>query len=581
MAQKHFAEKETYSEDVESAEASPDDPDIQPTYTANTLGDSGSKIFIGLKKFVGVFMLSCFFLSVPSLVDHVSQPPKRKIAGPFPIMPMSGAFPFPEELRPQVDFWKKIFTEYTSDQLVIHDDWYLSVIYEVVDVGEGKFASREEGRNAVKAAREKYRQLLETMPWDTPRKMTREQRRVWSLFEDLPEFPRFKKEDAKDRIHIQPGIANTCKSGIIRAGRYIDTMKQIFADHDLPENLAYLPLIESTFNPYARSYVGAMGMWQFMRRTGQQYDLSITDLVDERRDPLLSTKAAARFLKDNYNMLGSWPLAITAYNYGAQGIKNAAEAVGSENIEDIIAQYENRRFQFASRNFYAEFLAARDVCTRYTEYFGDIEPDPPMEIVQVSLPGYVSAETLEKHCQWPVSEIKALNPALDPSVFASGRPLPKDYRLNVPADQKETLLAQYTSIPDELKHTYVQQEARYRVKRGQTLSDIARAHRTSVQAFMQLNGIRNPKRIRPGQLLKIPGRYVSLKAEASKPEKKSKKRNAAGQSAVKAKHRVKRGQTLEIIAKRYKTSPRAIARLNDIKNPRYIRAGQLLKIPEG
>jgi hypothetical protein len=134
----------------------------------------------------------------------------------------------------------------------------------------------------------------------------------------------------------------------------------ILRRHNVPEELAALPLVESSFNPHARSKAGAVGLWQFIRATGKNY-LSITRRRDDRRDPIRATEAAARLLKHNYEALGSWPLAIMAYNHGKEGIQAARTAVGSSAAEVIIAQYEGPRFGFASRNFYPEFLAALEL----------------------------------------------------------------------------------------------------------------------------------------------------------------------------------------------------------------------------
>jgi membrane-bound lytic murein transglycosylase D len=131
----------------------------------------------------------------------------------------------------------------------------------------------------------------------------------------------------------------------------------ILRRHNVPEELAALPLVESSFNPHARSKAGAVGLWQFIRATGKNY-LSITRQRDDRRDPIRATEAAARLLKHNYEALGSWPLAIMAYNHGKEGIQAARTAVGRSAVEVIIAQYDGPRFGFASRNFYPEFLAA-------------------------------------------------------------------------------------------------------------------------------------------------------------------------------------------------------------------------------
>jgi hypothetical protein len=148
--------------------------------------------------------------------------------------------------------------------------------------------------------------------------------------------------------------------GLHRASKLLPRILAILRQYQVPAELAALPMVESTFNPTAYSKAGAAGLWQFIRSTGKQYSL-ISRKRDDRRDPVRATEAAARLLRDNFQALGSWPLAIVAYNHGHAGIRAASAAVGSTAIEDIVARYNGPRFGFASKNFYAEFLAALDV----------------------------------------------------------------------------------------------------------------------------------------------------------------------------------------------------------------------------
>jgi len=138
-------------------------------------------------------------------------------------------------------------------------------------------------------------------------------------------------------------------------------MLPILRQHKVPEELVALPLIESSFDNRARSHAKAAGLWQFLRSTARRFGLSVRGKQDERYDPVRSTAAAARMLKHHHEELGSWPLAITAYNHGLGGIKRAVQTLGTQDIGRIVAEYQGRRFGFASRNFYAEFLAAMEL----------------------------------------------------------------------------------------------------------------------------------------------------------------------------------------------------------------------------
>ncbi len=481
-------------------------------------------------------------------------------------------FPFPDDLKPQVDFWKEIFTRYTTRQAVLHDDWYLGIVYGVVDL-DRSVVDGKTGWKAVAAAKDRLRELLKGMAekWETPETMSEEEKAVFALFRGQPESPRFPKRTAYRRVRAQVGQADRVRRGIGYSGRYMDTFRKIFAEKGLPQELVCLPLIESGFNPMARSHAGAAGMWQFMPATGRQFGLAVGELVDERLDPLRAAEAAAGLLAFNYRVIGSWPLAITAYNHGLRGMQNAVRAVGTDRIETIVRDYDGPRFSFSSRNFYVEFLAAVDVFTRYQTYFGDIDWHPPLETRWVTLEHHVSAPTLARYCGLDIDAIRRLNPALSPKIFEDRFPIPRSYRLNLPPEAGDRFDDAYARIPDELKLTHGpghKTETIHRVRKNQTLSHIAMRYGTSVRTLMRVNGIRRPDRIRVGQKLKIPG-----KAGRAVPKKTARTGGT--------RHRVRRGQTLSAIAQLYDLSPRAIAQANAIRNPSRIMAGQLLKIPEG
>lgn len=270
-------------------------------------------------------------------------------------------FPRPELLQPNVQFWKQVYTEYGVGDFVLHDRENLGLIYEVVRVNE----RASQGRAAALAqpqidrARAKYETILAGLAQGaSPETLGPEGQRVASLWGCPCEAERLLK--AAGNIRVQQGLREKVDEGLHRAKGLLPRILPILRRHDVPVELAALPLVESTFNPRAESKAGAVGLWQFMRGTAKRY-MKVTRKRDDRRDPIRATEAAARFLRHNYEALGSWPLAIVAYNHGSAGIQAASAVVGSRAIEDIIARYAGPRFGFASRNFYAEFLAALEV----------------------------------------------------------------------------------------------------------------------------------------------------------------------------------------------------------------------------
>jgi len=260
--------------------------------------------------------------------------------------------------------WPSVYAKYSTSQGVIHDSIALGVVYEVVDLEpDTGTAARERNSNRVKAARVKYEEILLRLAGGNPPANANEQR-VAALFGPGGGPEAFGL--AATRIRFQLGQKDRFLEGLIRSGAYLPQIREIIRSYGLPVELAYLPHVESSF--------GAAGIWQFTQETGKRF-MTIDYAVDERRDPLRATHAAARLLKENHEKLGDWPLAVTAYNHGVNGMRRAKEAKG--DYPAIFREYESGLFKFASRNFYAEFLAACEVAENYRTYFE--RPAPPFQ----------------------------------------------------------------------------------------------------------------------------------------------------------------------------------------------------------
>lgn len=270
-------------------------------------------------------------------------------------------FPEPAFLTPNVIFWERVYTTYGVGDFVLHDRERLDVIYGVVRVTDTTDPARSAdlARPEVQRLRATYQGILLALAAGVaPVELGAEGEMIWQIWR-CPCAPEDLRR-AVGNIRAQQGLREKVEEGIQRAQALLPRILPILHEHRVPAELAALPLVESTYNPNAHSKAGAVGLWQFIRSTGKRY-LTITRARDERRDPLRATEAAARLLRHNYEALGSWPLAIVAYNHGREGILTARAAVGSNAIEDIVARYTGPRFGFASKNFYAEFLAALKV----------------------------------------------------------------------------------------------------------------------------------------------------------------------------------------------------------------------------
>jgi len=415
-----------------------------------------------------------------------------------PALASQDPFPLYDCISPNVAFWRDIYGKYPSTQGVLHDKRDLGIIYEVLDVeGTWENGARERDRQRIERVKEKYLEILKALAsGSSPR--SREEKRVAGLF-----GPKATAEDfrlAQDNIRFQSGQKDHFREGLIRSGAYLAEIKQIMASYGVPEDLAYLPHVESSFNYKAYSKFGAAGIWQFTESSGKQFNLDVDYAIDERRDPLKSTQAAAKMLRHNYELLGTWPLAVTAYNHGINGMMRAKAAKG--DYEKIFQEHESELFKFASRNFYSEFLAAREVAKNYKTYFGPLPIEPPVNSKGVILPNYAMVNDLVKHLKVDLETFKALNPALREPVYLGQKLIPKGYEVRVPQQGKAVRLAD--NIPAEILKEDQAQTNMYQVRQGDSAYSIALTHGITVAALLRGNGLDEQAVICPGQNLRIP-----------------------------------------------------------------------------
>src|SRR5213593_1799632 len=346
-------------------------------------------------------------------------------------------------LENRVDFWKKVYTQYGENDVIIHDRVHVNLIYDVAT--DSDQASKI---SAIERALDEVRNNLETPDALSP---AAQQIRDTIAAYGLP-LTASVLQDLRSNVHTQLGIKERFRQGVIRSGRYVDAFQQIFATQGLPEQLALLPLVESSFENRSLSKAGAAGIWQFTRGTGRLY-LRVNRKLDERLDPTKATHAAARLLHDNYRALGSWPLAITAYNHGRAGMLRAQDQVGSSEITSIISDYRGPLFGYASMNFYSEFLAAVEVYQNYEQYFGQLVLDQP-----------------------------STKPSVAPAPAATA---------SASAATKRRVQTAKASPADK-----------YRVRKGDTLWEIAQRFGTSIRELMERNNLQGSA-IHAGQILLV------------------------------------------------------------------------------
>lgn len=414
------------------------------------------------------------------------------------------SFPVYDAMRANVAFWKTVYAKYPTSNGLIHDNRDLSIIYEVIDL-EPRDRSGADKRNTarVDGAKAKYKKILLSLAAGGIAR-TSEEKRVRALFGAKPSSSRLRA--AADAVRFQLCLKDHFAEGVVRSGAYLDEIKKIFRSYGLPEELAYLPHVESSFNYKAYSKSGAAGIWQFTRDTGKRF-MTIDYTLDERRDPIRATHAAARFLKGNYERLGSWPLALTAYNHGTTGMVRAKNAMG--NYENIFRKYEGSRFGFASRNFYSEFIAAVDVAKNYKKHFGNIKLDDPVSHYEVALSNYAPVKDLSRHFKVDLATLRELNPALRPPVFEGRKHVPKGYRLRLPG-KKGPAVQVASAVPRDILVDQQKPSRFYRVRKGDTVGTVARRHGVKMEDLVAANDLDSRKMIVVGQNLRIPSREEKI-----------------------------------------------------------------------
>lgn len=475
----------------------------------------------------------------------------------------------------RIAFWKDVFATYSIRQVALHDIDDLRLVYHVETFARGIENDAEEARRQREVVRvrreaiEGHLRELASKGLDSDQLSEGAEKRAEILRKIGEPMPAERLKRLSANVRGQRGIREKFEAGLIRSGRYLDRIERVFETYELPLELTLLPHVESSFEYSAYSRAGAAGIWQFTRGTGRLF-LQINQLFDERLDPLRSTEAAARLLQENYRALGNWPLAVTAYNHGKYGMLRAQRLHGSDLLR-IIDQYQGRTFGFASKNFYPEFLAAVEIARNYERYFGPLAVEGPLQFETVRLDRAYDVSFLTSVPGLDPRTLLGLNPHFRLPADSRSRTLPSGIEVRVPPGTGAPLEIALRSAPAASETIMVAADGstRYRVQRGDALGTIAGQFGTSVRALQDLNGISNPNRIMPGQVLLISQGSAPQRASASTPS-----------PAEPVRYQVRSGDRLASIAARFNTGVDSLQLANGIRNPDLIRPGQVLVISE-
>jgi membrane-bound lytic murein transglycosylase D len=424
-------------------------------------------------------------------------------------------FELPASLQPAVGFWARVYSEWDSSHHAIHDTAHVEVVYRVVDltaleagpkdstvVRQQKAAAR---MNALLDARRDVEDALEALDARRPmsiKGLKGAQREAYEAWEHRHADPeRF--ASARGRVRSQRGNADRYAEGWRSAGRFVGAIQGELAAAGLPSTLVALSMTESLLNLHARSVSGAVGPWQFLKGTGREY-LCINDLVDERKDPVLATRAAARYLTQSKKRLGSWGVAITGYNYGMNGMARAVGQLGTDDIEVVLREYRTNAFGFAARNYYAEFLASLHVVTHADHYFPSVKPVAPWtyDVVSMRAPTRVTDVVKAGVDRQSLAE---LNPSLTAEALAGGVAMPVGFTLRVPAGKGQRVLDELALLP---RATPAAGGRTYTVRAGDTLVGLSRRNNLTLGELAAVNALNPHDALLVGAVLTLPAPSV-------------------------------------------------------------------------
>jgi len=366
-----------------------------------------------------------------------------------------------------------------------------------------------------------------------------------------------------------------------RSQRYLPIMRETFKQRGLPEDLVFVALIESGFNPYAYSRSRATGPWQFIKGTAKKYGLKIDNWVDERRDPIKSTGAAASYLKDLYQLFGSWPLALASYNAGEGRIQRALVKTKGEDFWDL---NNSRYLKRETRDYVPKFMAATIIAKNPLRYGFSLEYDEPLQYEESTVEGSVDLHVIAEAAGISFADLKALNPELKREITPPTSP---EYLIKLPKGTKETFLKQYGDLPPDKKF----RGTPYRVKRGETLSTIAKKFGISTLVVQAMNHFEEGSVLHEADSIYLPVTTppapVHIKAKRVRTNKRvltASQQNGsppAGQAGLpsngrKIVYEVKIGDTLWDISKNFNIPINHLRRWNGLGRHSLIRPGDKL-----
>lgn len=367
-------------------------------------------------------------------------------------------FKVPKNLERPVKFWIDIYSKYNSDQGVLHDSENIDLIYQVLDfssiTSRTDIGPNQKEARKIKMVKEEKKRVVAMLERMSKLKdsssLNEKEKKIWDYFQNIKEPKKFAAAAGKNRLRFQLGQKDRVIQGIYFSGRYIEEFEKIFRENKLPIELARLPFVESSYNVLARSKVGASGLWQIMPYTAKGY-MKKDPSIDLRNHPIEGTKLAAKLLRQNYNMLKSWPLALTGYNHGPTGVLKLTKKYKTRDIGELIENVDmKKRFGFASRNFYASYLAVLEVTSKAPEYLGTVTWSQTLDSVDIKLKQSITYEDVLRWFDGDDLKAQIFNPQITKIGRSKKKPIPSNVVVSVPKSKAQMVMKELES-PVNLK----------------------------------------------------------------------------------------------------------------------------------
>jgi membrane-bound lytic murein transglycosylase D len=361
-------------------------------------------------------------------------------------------FDIPKGLETNVKFWTDIYTKYTTDQGVLHDSEHIDLIYKEIDFrsisSRGDLDIYQKERAKIKILKEAKKQIISMLKKleeiKDPSELNEEEKRIWEAFKNEETPKKFKVAQGKNRLRFQLGQRDRVIQGIFFSGRYLEEFETIFREQGIPIELTRIAFVESSFNVMARSKVGASGIWQIMPYTAKGF-MKKDPAFDLRNHPIEATKLAAKLFRNNYNMLKAWPLAVTGYNHGPAGVLRLTKRYKTRELGELVENVSSSKsFGFASRNFYASFLAILKIEAEAPKYFGQVQWSELLNQVNLKTEFPIKYADLLRWFDGSDEKLQIYNPHINKIARTGKKDIPAGVVVSVMKDKEEIVKAELT-----------------------------------------------------------------------------------------------------------------------------------------